>query len=247
MSVYSDMFSFSAADDMRAVCTEYSDALKTDALALLCFDSDFLFMNLVNTSDGTDAWMKIGDTYGMVKIGRRANRRAWGPKVSDYKAFSKAVTSKYICAEEALGPIGKLLSLDPEQAIIDSEYVDDLIPKDKAVKMFFSAPKKESKDLPVFDFKSGSSYNFDDESNDGGLWIFSVVNKGGASKGIGFALKMLSGDSIEKDTITFSDTHICLFPKNKDPQHIPISMEKIRTPTGEWMYRWIDRTFRIPA
>ena len=57
ISVYSELFSFVSPDDMYAESAGYSGRFNADVLALLCNDSDYLFMNLVNISDGTDAWM----------------------------------------------------------------------------------------------------------------------------------------------------------------------------------------------
>ncbi|MBQ6184149.1 MAG: hypothetical protein IJK33_09720 [Clostridia bacterium] len=240
ISVYSELFSFVSPDDMYAEAAGYSGRFNADVLALLCNDSDYLFMNLVNISDGTDAWMKIGFTYG-VKIGRRSNRSAWKPKVNDYKAFSAAVSSAYVFADEALVPISKTLSIDVSQTVLDTERFYDEPPEGAVTVLYFRAPEGE-KELPRLEFRTGSNEVFDDLED--GRWYFSALSKGGASKGIAVVLKMIKGNAIENGEITFTDTAIVL-PSSSE--HIPINMEKVRLKSGEWALRWIDKDFRIPA
>lgn len=225
---------------MYSAAAGYSGRFNADVLALLCNDSDFLFMNLVNVSDGTDAWMKIG-FYDGAKIGRRSNRTAWRSKVNDYKAFSDAVSSTYVFADESLVPISKTLSIEPRQTVLDTESIYDELPKTAVTTLYFRAPEG-AKELPIFEFRTGSSEILEDQND--GRWYFSAVSKGGASKGIAVVLKMISGNAIENDEITFTDTALGL------PtcfEHIPIKMEKVQLKSGEWALRWIDKDVRIPA
>lgn len=243
ISVYSEDFQFSGSDDMRAVASEYAAAFQTDALTLLCFDSDFLLMNLVNTSDGTDAWMKIGQTYG-IKLGRRANRSAWKSKVSDFAAFSAAVTADYACAEEALWPLGELLSLNPEHAVMDMDYLDDLESDAPTIRLYFAAPKSETKRPPKFKMVLHDLLDPLHAPRDDLYMVIAVLNTGDASKGLQL---ILSGDFVENDEITFTDTEIVMNPGEQKMRRIPITMEKVRAANGQWVMVWTDPTFRIPA
>lgn len=243
ISVYSEGFQFSGGDDMRALATEYAAAFQTDALTLLCFDSDFLLMNLVNTSDGTDAWMKIGQTYG-IKLGRRVNRSAWKNKVSDYAAFTAAVTADYACAEEALWPLGELLSLNPEHAVMDVDYLVDLESDAPMIQLYFAAPKSEEKRPPKFKLVTYSLLDALHAPGDDLFMHICVVNTGDATKGLQI---VLSGDFVENDEITFTDMQIVTYDKNLDTKRIPITMEKVRAMNGQWVLGWADPAFRIPA
>lgn len=243
ISVYSEEFQFSGADDMRALAAEYSAAFQTDALTLLCFDSDFLLMNLVNTSDGADAWMKIGQIYGL-KPGRRVNRTAWKNKVSDYAAFTAAVTADYVCAEDALEPIGALLSLNPEHAAMDVDYLVDLESDAPMIRLYFAAPKGEEKRPPKFKRIRYSLLDPLHAPGDDLFMYISVVNTGDATKGLQI---VLSGDFVENDEIVFTDMQIVIHAKNWSIQRIPIAMEKVRAMNGQWVLGWTDPNFRIPA
>ncbi len=242
ISVYSEEFRFSGADDMRALASEYSSAFRTDALTLLGFNSAYLLMNLVNTADGTDAWMKIGRTAGL-KPGRRINRTAWKKKVSDYAAFSAAVTADYRCANDALEPLCALLSLDPAHAAMDVDYLVDPESDAPMIRLYFAASRDEKRQPPKFKWMA---YSLDPLYDTRGTPIMSatVLNIGGASKGLQI---ILSGSFVENDEVTFTDMIISMKGKNRGMNWLPITLEKVRTANGQWVLRWADPFFRLPA
>ena len=242
ISVYSEEFRFSGADDMRALASEYASAFRTDALTLLGFNSAYLLMNLVNTLDGTDAWMKIGRTSDL-KLGRRVNRTAWRKKVSDYAAFSAAVTADYRCAEDALEPLCSPLSLDPAHAALDVDYLVDPESDAPMIRLYFAAPRDEKRRPPKFKWMA---YSLDPLYDTRGTPIMSatVLNIGGASKGLQI---VLSGSFVENDEVTFTDTIISMKGKNRGKNWLPITMEKVRAANGQWVLCWADPAFRLPA
>ena len=55
ISVYSDLLLLEDPGKCAEIMNPLSSALRTDVLGISCFDSDYLCLNLINTSDKTDA------------------------------------------------------------------------------------------------------------------------------------------------------------------------------------------------
>ncbi|MBR4033606.1 MAG: hypothetical protein IKJ04_02255, partial [Clostridia bacterium] len=93
-SVCSDAFTHT---DILNLANPLSVAANTDVISVACFDSDYLFLNLINPADSTDAWLNIGKSYE-IKAPRRSNITAWKNKVRDYESFKLAAKEKHVCA-----------------------------------------------------------------------------------------------------------------------------------------------------
>ena len=90
ISIYSDLLSLEVPSKCAEIMAPLSSELHTDVLGISCFDSDYLYLNLINTSDKTDAWIGIGSASGL-GIKRRSGLSAWKKKVSDFHVFSESV------------------------------------------------------------------------------------------------------------------------------------------------------------
>ncbi|MGN0160994.1 MAG: hypothetical protein ACI4AQ_06375 [Lachnospiraceae bacterium] len=246
VSVSSDIMQYKDAEDVGAQTEFFSSLFQTDVLAAACYDSDYLWMNYVNVSDDTDAWVNVGRVYGMKKL-RPSKLSSWKNKVTDYKQFSAIMRGKYVLAEEALYSAAPLIGMKECQVCLDSSVVDDLeiygIKPGDLEPMYFVLEEKEGteKELPKLQATAyycapwlvGETYRFD------------VYNLGGKSKGIGV---LFYGDYVENDELTFEDVALewDIYVKNGTRKSIPITLEKVKLNDGTTGLYWEDRDFRIP-
>lgn len=131
ISVYSDLLNFEDPAVFVETASPLSEALKTDVLGIACFDSDYLYLNLINKAEKVDAWLGVGSAAGL-GIKRRTGLAAWKKKVTDHARFTQAAKEKYVFAEEFLAEAESCLNLPPERSSASFEYLEDLDLKDKA-------------------------------------------------------------------------------------------------------------------
>ena len=92
-SVYADLFSFEDPKRFAEYATPMSEKLETDVLGISCFDSDYLFLNIINGRQKVDAWAGIGrgTDFG---IRKQTDLTAWKSKVNDFDSFKKSIKKK---------------------------------------------------------------------------------------------------------------------------------------------------------
>ena len=229
-SVYSDLFSF---DDPR-LFADYgrpmSAELKTDVLGISCFDSDYMFLNLINEETETDAWAGVGSASGL-GIGRRTNISAWKGKVSDIGAFKEGVKNKYVFAEEALTEVEQCLRLPHRYGGGSFEYLCEQELGGGVYLYFKLSEELKPHEPPVLVMRTGRSLPWLTECR----CYITALNMGGASKGLSV---FFIGPYVENDEITFSDVYLLkisdklLIKKNNgriDGTGIkPIELQKVR-------------------
>lgn len=223
ITVFSDVLEIGDEQTFAEILHPFSKALNTDALAVASADSDFLFMNLINDGDGTDAWARVGSAAG-TGIRRRSNLSAWKNKVSDFDAFKSAMKEQYVFAEESLKALEDGANLPVFQATACSEIADELAKEGELVTVYLKCPETEEKELPKF-FYGISDCILDVDHQ----YKVSVLNKGGKSKGVEV---VILGDFIKNNEITFSDTFLSYgkYEKRKD---FAVTLERGKLPTGE--------------
>ena len=217
-------------NDILTLAPLMSEINKSDVLATACFDSDLLFLNLINTSDNTDAWLNIGKSPEY-KPERKSAVASWKNKVSDFDAFKEAAKVKYVCAEEFLFSACEYLGISPDQ--FDTEGNGD------CEKLFFSSPT--AKDIPPTRFVIPQYDLIPCEPEKPS--ICSVVNKGAPSKGFRV---FVHGDFVEKEEITVKDAAISYRSKGEWVD-IPFTFEKIQLQSGKWVYHQSFPDFKIPG
>lgn len=239
VSICSDILDFDNDRETRAVIGPLSLACGTDALALSCFDSDYLFLHLVNETDGTDAWVNIG-TNPEGPLPRRTGFTPWKKKVDGLDAFRSAVKGSYDCVEEALEPLQAPLHLPVTQSAMCEELLDALPQSGRLTTLRLTAMETGSpKELPSLEIPRFSMT----PCEIGQPAIVSAYNRGGASRGIAVAF---SGSYVEQDALCFTDVQL-EFDFGRTPgKTIPIHLEKRQSRDGSWIYYWEDPTFRLP-
>lgn len=238
VSVYSDLLTFEDPTVFADLAAPISEALGTDVLGIACFDSDFLFLNLINKAEKLDAWVGVGSAAGL-GIKRRTGLAAWKKKVADHGRFSEAAKQKYVFAEEFLTEAEICLQLPPERSCASFEYLKDLGLREKARIFWYKLPEdRMSKELPVLTQWTNS---LDPCWLDQPHYV-EVINTGGESRGLSV---YFIGPHVEHDEITFSDLWLYTGMDDK-PWKKSIELTKVQLKDGQWAYYYHDPGFRIP-
>ena len=237
-SVYSDLISFDDPSLFADFATPLSEGFKTDILGISCFDSDYLYLNLINSEENIDAWIGIGSSSGL-GIKRRSRLSAWKKKVSEHKAFSKCARKKYVCAEDFLTEAEQFLALPAVHSTASYEYLGDFDLNGKAKYFYFKLPDdmKTKDPVKLVPFLSSNMPCFLEKPS-----AVHCINVGGEARGMSV---YFLGPYVENDEIIFSDT--CLVKhKNNGTESVPFALSKIQLPDGQWAYHYHDPGFRIP-
>ena len=237
-SVYSDLFSFDKPTLFADYAIPLSTEMKTEVLGISCFDSDYLYLNLIDVENKVDAWVGVGSAVGL-GFRKRSNLSAWKNKVSDFIGFKESVKKKYVFSEEVLADVEHCIHLPHEYGMLSYEHLSDLESDEEPVYLYFKLPvEMKSQDAPKF-FQRTFSLNpcFLDRPS-----VVSGINIGGASKGLSV---YFIGPYVEYEEITFSDVS---FVKNKGDcyEYVPFDLEKVQLSDGQWAYYYHDPAYRIP-
>lgn len=240
ISVYTDSFTFASAQDTKKVIEPLSETLHTDVLAVACFDSDYLFMHLVNTQDQTDAWANVGKNPDG-PMPRRTNLTGWKNKVSDFDAFKTALRMRYVFAEEVFERTEATLGLPFAHACLSDELAFENDGKGFVVeKLHF---RKSSSNVPSEALNLVIPRYSLMPCQIGKPEIITALNTGGTSKGLVIAF---SGDYVEHDEITFENVqleyHFDLHPRKV----IPLTLEKREWKSGQYVFYCALPDFKLP-
>ena len=237
-SVYSDLFNFENPKAFTEYAAPMSEELGTDILGIACFDSDYLYLNLVGAAGKVDAWACIGSAAGL-GIRRRTNLTAWKQKVDHFDHFQASVKQKYVFAEEILGQIENCIHLPLDYAMASYEYLADLGLEDGAACLYFKLPEAMKSQEPPRLFQRTASLM---PCRLGEPATVEAVNEGGASTGLSV---FFIGPYVEHEELTFSDVCIVRF-KNNQTESFPIELKKVQLTDGQWAYYYHDPGYRIP-
>lgn len=233
ISICSEQLAHDDSESYKGIAMPISEQLCTDVLGIACFDSDYLFLNLINAEEQVDAWVGIGNGKD-VGIERRTGVTAWKKKVADYPVFSAAAKQKYICTEHFLTLAEPCLGLPAVQGMVtmrEAELLGEtkfLYYRLKEDSVILEAPK-----LVLNKYDAGIPCLVDRCSK---LSIFSV-----GTESYGLSVYFL-GPGVEDGKLTFSD--VCL---GRNGRLLPITLEKMQLPDGQWVYGYHDPYFSIPA
>ena len=231
ISVYSESFTH---DYIVKLNKTISASLDTDVLSIACFDSDYMFLNLVNVNKRANLWLNVGELYEM-KLPGRSNLLKWKKHISDFDSFKNAAEQDYVCAEDFLAEVEKHLDLPYGQS---AEWIRENAGSD-IEKLYFSAPKDENMDKTKLKIKSFSLTPCIPGLRTGCF----VENNGAASKGIRV---LFIGDYVEGEDITLEDTAFVCHDADGELVETPISFKKVQLESGGWAYLWEDKDFPIP-
>ena len=178
VTVRSDAFE-EDADALISAAKRLSQSLGVDALAIYCFDSDYMFLNLVNPGKKLDLWANGGSAAALGVTGlRRSNFRAWKDHVTSVADFRDAMKQSRVFEEECLYDLEGVLDLPPAQSLGGIGE----IPEDVEARWYHyraSAPRGQG-EPPSLDFRYPMAYC----ALDGAECLIGVCNYGGASVGL---------------------------------------------------------------
>ena len=100
ISVTSDIYDFNNENDTRLAIEYISGKLDTYVIAAACIDSDYAFMHLIGSNNGTDGWINSETAYDGMKKPRRTSVAPWKKVVNNFDAFKVATKEKYVFAED---------------------------------------------------------------------------------------------------------------------------------------------------
>ena len=235
LAVYSDLYDIHSPKEFRALARPLSQTLLTDVLGIACFDSDYLYMNLINAHEKVDAWMGVGHVFGL-GLRRWTGLPKWKKKVHDYDKFRISVRNKYDFAEEVLAEIEPCLHLSEQLSMLSLEYLSEYSPQYVRYLYFKLPDALRNQEPPVFHQKGMSLMPCFLEQPA----TVRCNNVGGGSRGLSI---YFLGSYVEKDEITFSDVSLIL---EKPRRWIPIQLNKEQLPDGRWAYAYHDPDFKIP-
>ena len=237
-TVCSDILNFEEPGAFAQLAEPLSEELQTDVLGIACFDSDYLYLNLVNRPEKVNAWLGIGSAAGL-GIRRRTGIRAWTKKVRDHGHFSACAKERYVCAEEFLHVAGECLELPPERSCLAFEYLGELEPEGKARMLYIKLPEDQKpKELQRLEQFCASM----DPCRIGHLSHVDVVNVGGESRGLSV---FFIGPYVEQEEITFLKFRLS-GSREEMPRKKAQELTKVQLSDGQWAYYYHDPGFRIP-
>ena len=237
VSVASDCYNFNTAKDTKAAALPISEKFGTDVLAAACYDSDYLMMNLINATDGTDGWVNVGSMYGM-RLPRRTRISPWKGKVTDIEKFKSIIKEKDAFAEDVFYSSAQLLGMAADQCFLDTNHADEF-DETALIRFSFSLPEGMQKELPRLRIEHFSLM----PCRMGKSNCEFVTNKGGRSKGVGI---MFVGDYLENDQLTIENVTFESDFGSDNRKITPIKLEKTKNANGQTVLYWEDKNFRIP-
>ena len=178
ITVRSDAFE-DDPDALLVAAKRLSQTLDTDALAVYCFDSDYLFLNLLNTGKKLDLWANGGSAAALGMTGvRRSNFTAWKNHVTSVADFRNVMKKARVFREECLYDLEGVLSLPHEQSLGGIGEIPEGI-EVHWYRYRVSAPKARC-EPPSLGFDCPRAFY----ALDGEECLFTVCNYGGASMGL---------------------------------------------------------------
>ena len=237
ISVYSDMLD-GDTDTQLQKAKALSAFLHTDALAIGCFDSDYVYLNLLNPKENTDLWASAGSAAALgIRGARRSNYGAWKNHIVDINAFKTCMKKKRVFAEDCLYDLEPLLELSPRQSLGDAQEERE---GSGVFRFYYAAPpSEENAELPALEWWCPPVAPCTPDRDN----ILSAVSVGGASRGL---TVVFSGKYVEKDEIHFSNVRVRYYLRQDKFVEKQVELEKSRDTAGNWGYWGEIPDFRIP-
>lgn len=210
-----------------------SEQLHTDVMGIACFDSDYMYLNLINSQQQLDGWIAIGPgkEFG---ITRRNNLASWKKKVADYPNFSEKTKRKYVLTDVFLEDAAANLGLEYWQSALCADSLE-MLPKDTGLKRIFFQRDEGTENTDVVrlaHYDYGLPFLVDLEGH------ICAINIGAQSKGLSIYIR---GPFVEHDELSFSNVKI-----HQTQSPTPITLVKEKLDSGEWVYAYHDPEFYIP-
>ena len=180
VTVVSDLFD-ADAEQTVACAKKLAGELQAETLAIAGFDSDYVFLNLLDPKNGTDAWAACG-RFPDGKAPRRSSYPAWKGVVPDPEAFRQVMRKTYAAAEDCLEDLEGMLELPVSRSGSNIEMATE----ERGYRCFrFVIEDSGEKQAPAVFKPSYTCYEeyFLEWNN-----LVTFVNTGGRSRGVGVCI-----------------------------------------------------------
>ncbi len=230
ISLYSNLISFEVPKQFERIAKPLSAQLNADVLGIADFDSDFLYMNLINAVERVNAWASVGHPLALALL-RLPNWGAWKSKVSDIDKFKRSFRAKYVFAEEVLSEMEECLCLPQAFSAASFEDIEEFGTDAEEVKLYFRLTAIEQEDQPPKLILESTPL---EPCRLEMLSTVSVRNIGSVSKGLSV---YFIGSYVEHDEITFSDVRFLKGnAEGVGGEYIPAELTKMQLRDGQWAY-----------
>ena len=226
ITVASDLFDADpeTADSMSR---DLAQAFGAPVLTVGCFDSDYLYLNLLDPAHNVDAWAATGRFPGG-RAPRRSNFTRWQGYAADVERFRQVMRQRHVFAEECLTDVAQLLSIPVEQLSCLPE--DDTAGAETGVFFFRADSSAELTEPPEFEARTYNIYY----SLDAEPVLASFINKGGASRGVGIAF---GGPCFDRRKVRIKQMHFQTHDRQGEWVFTPVELNEITDANGHaWMY-----------
>lgn len=229
ITLWGDCLAHDDSDSCAEIASPLSALLHTDVLGIACFDSDYLYLNMINADEQSNGWIGIGAGKD-IGITRRNSLSSWKKKVIDYAGFSAKAKQKYIVADSFLQDAAVNLGMCFEQSAFSGEYTD----KAPITTLYFvrTLDAESSWKVQLEHYTQYFPCFMDQES------IISAVNLGAPGTGLSV---YFTGSYAENQEITFSDVKVCC-----QDTSIAVQLTREKLNDGQWAYAYHAPDFIIP-
>lgn len=226
VTIASDLFD-SDPDTADRMSRDLAQAFMAPVLMVGCFDSDYLYLNLLDPVHNLDAWAATGRFPGECAP-RRSNFARWQGYVTDVDRFRQVMRQRHIFAEECLSDVAQLLNIPIEQLSCLPE--DDAAGTEASVFFFRADSDIKSAASPVFEATTYDVYYH----LGAGPVLVSFINVGGASKGVGVAL---GGPCFDRHKVRIEQIHFQTHDRKGEWVLTPVELKETTDAKGQsWMY-----------
>lgn len=235
VTVCSDLLPLEDPERFAALGNALSGELHTDILGIACYDSDYLWLNLLNADEGIDGWVGIGSGREL-GFTRRNKLTPWKKKVRDYPYFAQCAKARedYIVADGFLYDTAECLGLPRWQSSAGAQYLQEVEPQRMAACLYF----RQREDLRQPELPRMAHYD------DGLPFLVGydsyarAINQGAAGTGLKIWV-LLNG--AERDEVTYENAYI-----QHNAERTPIELTWAQMPDGGFAWCWHDPEFPIP-
>ena len=225
VTVCTELLTLAEPEIFAAVGTVLSRELHTDVLGIACFDSDFLWLNLLNADENVDGWVGIGSGKEL-GFTRRNKLTPWKKKVRDYARFAQCAREEYVLADSFLRDTADCLGLPVSQSWASATHPEGLGPT--ALRLYFRQrePQRVTQQVELCHYVQELPCLSGYEN------YLSAINLGAAGRGLRIWFLVPGG---EPDEVTFENVRLW-----RDQQFIPIELTWAQMTDGRWAWCWHD-------
>ena len=226
VTIASDLFD-GDPDAAERASRELAKTEDAPVLTVGCFDSDYLYMNLLDPARKTDAWAATGRFPGG-RTPHRSNYPAWKGYVADAEQFRQVMRQRYISAEDCLPEAARLLDVPEMQ--LSCLVEDDQACAETSVFFFRPASSAEAAEPPKFEVRIHDTMY---QLGEGDACAF-YINVGGASRGVAVAF---GGPCLDNDKVRIARASIQTMDRRGNGVVTRVELKRITDENGRsWMY-----------